>query len=202
MNPSPCRRPTILLAILCMAGYLAHPQSSLQSEDSYVRREGDEWTIGTSLVEKRIRLANGRFVLTSLRNKKSGREYQDPKNPSEEIRLLANGQDVSASNWHWKLRSEHAARGQQGEIQLDIELESAVINVTKHYVIYPGTPVIREWLSLENSSGKPVRISDVDFLHTRVLGSTARDSRIQLPDGRRELQRQPAFENRAYEPRL
>lgn len=183
MNPSPGRRPTILLAILCMAGSLAHPQSSLQSEDGYVRREGNEWTMGTSLVEKRIRLANGRFVLASLRNKKSGREYQDPENPSGEIRFLANGQDVGASNLYWKLRGERATRGQQAEIQLDIELESAVINVTKHYVIYPGTAVIREWLSLENSSGKPVRISDVDFLHTRVLRFAARNSQFNYLTG-------------------
>jgi hypothetical protein len=178
MNLSSGRRSTILLMILCMASYLAHPESSLQSKDGYVRREGNEWIIGTSLVEKRIRLANGRFTMMGLRNKKSGREYQSSENPSAEIRFLANGQDVSAANWYWKLRGERATRGQQGEIQLDIELESAVINVIKHYIIYPGTPVIREWLDLENVSGESVRISDVDFLHTRVLGFTGRDYRF------------------------
>ena len=35
-------------------------QTNLQSKDGYVRREGNEWIIGTSLVEKRIRLADGR----------------------------------------------------------------------------------------------------------------------------------------------
>jgi hypothetical protein len=174
MNPSSGRLPTILLAILCLAGSLAHPQTSLQNEDGYVRRDGNEWTIGTSLVEKKIRLANGRFGLVSLRNKKSGREYQDADNASGEIRFFANGQDVNAANWYWKLRGEQAVRGKQGELQLDIELESAVINVTKHYVIYPGTPIVREWLSLENASSKPVRISDVDFLHAKLLGSAAR----------------------------
>ncbi len=42
------------------------------------------------------------------------------------------------------------------------------MRVTKHYVIYPGTSVIREWLTLENSSAKPFALSHVDFLHTRV----------------------------------
>jgi len=183
MNPSSGRRPTILLAILCMAGSLAHPQTSLQSEDGYVRRDGSEWIMGTSLVEKRIRLANGRFGLVALRNKRSGREYQDADNASGEVRFFANGQDVNAANWYWKLRGEQAVRGKQGELQLDIELESAVINVTKHYVIYPRTPLIREWLSLENASSKPVRISDVDFLHTKVLGSAARDFQFNYLTG-------------------
>ncbi len=146
-------RSTILMLILCMASYLAHPESSLQSRDGYVRREGNEWIIGTSLVEKRIRLANDRFTMASLRNKKSGREYQGSEEDSAEIKFLANGQDVSLVSWHWKLRGERATRGEQGELQLDIDLESAVINVTKHYIIYPGTPVIREWLVLENVSG-------------------------------------------------
>ena len=183
MNPSSGRRPAILLAILCMAGPLAHPQTSLQSDDGYVRYDGSEWIIGTSLVEKRIRLANGRFGLVSLRNKKSGREYQDADNASGEIRFFANGHDVNAPNSSWKLRGEQAVRGKQGELQLDIELESAVINVTKHYVIYPRTPLIREWLSLENASSKPVRISDVDFLHTSVLRSAARDFQFNYLTG-------------------
>jgi hypothetical protein len=183
MNPSSGRLPTILLAILCLAGSLAHPQTNLQSEDGYVHHDGNEWIIGTSLVEKRIRLANGRFGSVSLRNKKSAREYQDAGNASGEIRFLANGQDVNAADWYWKLRGEQAVRGKQGELQLDIELESAVINVTKHYVAYPGTPIVREWLSLENVSGKPVRISDVDFLHTKLLGSAARDFQFNYLTG-------------------
>lgn len=56
---------------------MANSQFSLQSKDGYVRHEGTDWVLGTSVVEKRIRLKDGQFVLASLRNKKSGREYQD-----------------------------------------------------------------------------------------------------------------------------
>jgi hypothetical protein len=165
----------ILLSILCMASSLQSAQSNVQSRDGYVRREGDEWIIGTSQVERRIRLADGQLYLVSLRNQVSGREYQDANNPPAEIRFFANGQDASNSTWQWKLRHDNVIQGNQGELQLDIELESAGIQVTKHYVIYPGTSVIREWLTLQNSSGKPVRISQVEFLHSRILASTAHD---------------------------
>jgi hypothetical protein len=146
-------------------------QTNVQSIDGYVRRERDEWIVGTSKVERRIRFADGQFLLISLRNKISEREYQDASNPPAEIRFFANGRDVSASNWHWKLRGDKIVRGTQGELQLDIELRSPVIQVTKHYVIYPGTSLIREWLTINNSSNPAVRISQVDFLHTRVLSS-------------------------------
>jgi hypothetical protein len=161
----------ILLSILGTTASLLWAQTSVQSGDGYVRRERDEWIVGTSKVERRIRFADGEFSLVSLRNKISGREYQDANNPSAEIRFFANSEDVSASTWHWKLRDDKVVRGTQGELQLDIELESSAIQVTKHYVIYPGSSVIREWLTINNSSDQPVRISQVDFLHTRVLSS-------------------------------
>jgi len=148
-----------------------------------VRREGNEWIMGTSSTERRVRLEGGRFSLVSLRNKVSGREYQDSSNAPAEFRFLVDGQDVGASRWHWKLRAERAIRLEQGELQVDIELESATMQVTKHYVSYPGTSVVREWLTLSNSSPKPVHLSKVDFLHTRLLGSLAQDLQFNYLTG-------------------
>lgn len=148
-----------------------------------MRREGNDWIMGTSSTERRVRLEGGRFSLISLRNKISGREYQDSVSPPAEFQFLVDGQDVAASNWRWELRAEHAIRGKQGELQVDIELESAGIRVARHYVIYPETSVIREWLTLSNSSAKPIRISKVDFLHTRLLGSFAQDLQFNYVTG-------------------
>src|SRR5580704_8248102 len=74
---------TLVLAVsrLCAQG---SAQINLQSGDGYVRREGNEWILGTSLTEKRIRLSSGQFSMISLRNKVSGREYQDATNPPAE----------------------------------------------------------------------------------------------------------------------
>src|SRR5215470_12516198 len=97
------RKAAILVAILHVSTSLMHSQTSMQSVDAYVRREGSEWILGTSAVEKRIRLTDGRFVLASLRNKKSRQEYQNGGHPPAEIRFVANGQDVGAPNWHWTI---------------------------------------------------------------------------------------------------
>src|SRR6202044_2672484 len=72
-----------------------------------------------------------------------------------EIRFSIDSADVSASSWRWKLRGEHAVHGSQGTLQLDIELESASIRVTKHYVVYPQTSVFRDWLTLKTCPAKP-----------------------------------------------
>jgi hypothetical protein len=173
----------IQLLILCAAASLLCAQTDLQSGDGYVRREGNEWIVGTSSVESRVRFSDGKFYLVSLRSKLSGREYQDAANPPDEIRFLANGQDVSASGWRWKLVGDSVTRGSQGELQLDIALESEGLRVTKHYVIYPGTSVIREWLTIENHSHRSTQISQVDFLHSRVSGSVAPDLQFNYLTG-------------------
>ena len=173
----------VQLLVLCAAASFSSAQASLQSQDGYIRRSGNEWILGTRLVERRVRLAEGRFLLTSLRNKVSGHECQDGNSPPDEIRFLANGQDVSASGWRWKLRSEQARQLAQGELQLDLELESSGLRVAKHYVIYPGASVIREWLTLDNASDKPVHLSQVDFLHSRVLVTVPQDLELNYLTG-------------------
>ncbi|MCU1305097.1 MAG: hypothetical protein JWQ87_5381 [Candidatus Sulfotelmatobacter sp.] len=173
----------IQFALLCVATSLSLAQTNFQSGDGYVRREGNEWIMGTSRVERRVRLAGGRFYLGSLRNKLSRREYQDAANPPSEIRFLANGQDVGASAWEWKLHGDRVVLGKQGELQLDVTLESEGLGVTKHYVLYPGTSVIREWLTLENFSDRQTRISQVAFLHSRVLSSIASDLQFNYLTG-------------------
>ena len=79
---SMCCALIIQLSILCAIAFRSFAQTSLQSTDlrsadAYVHREGNEWIIGTSSVERRIRLDGGHLKLVSLRNKLSGREYQD-----------------------------------------------------------------------------------------------------------------------------
>jgi hypothetical protein len=171
------------LAILFAVSSMLPAQTRLQSEDAYVRREGSEWIIGSVSAERRVRLDGGQLHLVSLCNKLTGREYQDATTPPVEIRFSANGEDVAASGWRWKLFAEHAMPASQGTLQLDIELESAGLHVTKHYVIYPETSVVREWLTLQNSSDRAIRISQVGFLHTRLLGSMAQDLQFSYLTG-------------------
>lgn len=173
----------ILLAVLCAVSSFAFSQTNMQSKDGYVRREGNDWVLGSSVAEKRIRLKDGQLVLASLINKGSRREYQDASAAPDEIHFSVDGQDVSASNWNWSLHNEKAVLGKQGEIEFNIELACAGIGVTKHYVVYPGTSVIREWLTIENSTNESIRISHVDFLQTRVLSSNVRDLQFNYLTG-------------------
>jgi len=139
-----------------------------ESTDAYVRREGTAWIMGTEKVERRVGLQDGHFLLTSFRNKITGRELRDRGAHPDEIRMTTDG--VSSTLWHWEFVSEHAEHLGQGELQLDIRLRGGPVEVTKHWVLYPGCAIIREWLTIENVSAKDVRLQDLFFFNTRVLG--------------------------------
>ena len=139
--------------------------------------------MGTSLVERRVRLADGGFSQSSLRKEKSGREYQNGDDPAAELRFLVNGQDVSAANWRWKLRGDHTTTGAQGELRLDLELESPALRVTKHYVVLSWNCSHSGMLTMQNSSDKPVQVGQLDFLHVRVLAPASQGLQLNYLTG-------------------
>jgi hypothetical protein len=145
--------------------------ANLKSGDGYIRREDSRWVIGTAMVEKTISLNRGSLTLTSFKNKASQREYVQGGVASAEIRLTANGEDITGSYGNWTLVREDSHQTSQGELQLELTLRHGPLEVSKHYVVYPGTSVIREWISISNASEKPVRISDPFFLESHFLSS-------------------------------
>jgi hypothetical protein len=138
--------------------------------DAYAHRDGMIWTLGTSKSERKVALRDGRFVLTSFKNKLTGREYRDIGPDPEEIRFSVDETDVSSPISKWEFVSDHTQQLGQGELQLDIKLKARSIEVTKHWVVYPHTAIVREWLTIENASGNDVRIHDLFFLNSRLLG--------------------------------
>jgi hypothetical protein len=159
-----------------------HP-AERSDADAYVRREGMTWIIGTSRVEQKISLQDGHLRLNSFRNKRSVYEYRDHGSDPDQILLQIDGVKTSSTSWHWTLVNEHTQRLGQGELQLDIQLRGGPLEVTKHWVIYPHTAIIREWITIENVSIKNVRLEDLSFLNTRVLGASIDNLELSYVSG-------------------
>ena len=75
----------------------------LESRDGYIRREDDHWVIGNSKVEKIVTLKDGRLLLTSFKNKFSGREYVQGGALSREVRVTVDGQEITGANQGWAI---------------------------------------------------------------------------------------------------
>jgi hypothetical protein len=87
MNRRKFLETTIVGAGGAISGPLARLSVSqaLESHDGYIRPEPNRWVIGTAVVEKVVTLTDGRLVLTSFKNKFSGREYVQSGASSNEI---------------------------------------------------------------------------------------------------------------------
>jgi hypothetical protein len=156
---------------------------ALESRDAYIRSEEGRWVIGTSTVEKVVRLENGRLTLASFMNKVSGRECIQGGAVSNEVRLSGDGQEITGGSGGWVLLEEDSHRLSQGELQLDLKLRHGPWVVTKHYIAYPGCSVIREWLSISNDSTKPVTLRNPAFLESRVLSADVENLELYYMTG-------------------
>jgi hypothetical protein len=141
-----------------------------------VRRTGDAWTLGTIKVERTLTLRNGHFVTSSWKNKVSGRELVPMGAGAEELRVNADGQEVSSAEGDWQLLSAADHTLAQGEIELDVTLRRGSLQITKSYVVYPGSSIIREWVNFKNVSNAALRISDPRFLNLTVNMGSAEDT--------------------------
>jgi hypothetical protein len=175
------RRRFLQTTMLGAGGALSGPQGrllasqALESSDGYLRHEQGRWVIGTSVVEKVITLDEGRLVLTSFKNKLSGREYIQDGARSNELRLTVDGQEITGGSSGWTLVGEDSHRLSQGELQLDLKLRHGPLAICKHYVVYPGSSVIREWLTITNDSTQPISLSDPGFFESCVLAADVED---------------------------
>lgn len=147
---------TVLL-ILIFVLPVTHQCLAETSQDAYITGNGATWTLGSAAVEMTVALRNGMLVTTGLKNK-------------------ANGHDLSPfdATGPWVLVGDKTSKLKQGELQLDLTLRRDSLAVTRTYVVYPGSSIIREWTEFKNVGSDPLKLSDPEFLNTSArLGDRA-----------------------------
>ena len=172
-----CSLVAIGLLSLCLAPPLARSEFIPRTqEDGYLRKPAArEWLLGTGAIEKTLRLSEtGRFELVSLINKspaaQSAPEEHDylAENPTPEFLIGLGDQIIAGSDQGWTLEDESTSLGAQGELELALTLHRDPLRVIRHYKLYPGTGLIREWMTLENASGQPVELTNPGFFQLTI----------------------------------
>ena len=136
------------------------------SGDASITRQEFRWTLGTSVMERVVALEDGKLHLKSVKNRTSGFELMPPGSESDEF-FVSVGEEAerwSGARGGWEFVGEQQQTLKQGELQLDLTLRNGPIAVTKSYVIYPGSSIVREWVTFRNASDHPIRLSDPGFL--------------------------------------
>lgn len=143
-----------------------HCVSVEAADDAYVRREGERFILGTSRVQRTLALREGKLMLAGFQDRSTGRELLPGDAGVEEFSLLVGAGRVplGGAAGGWKLIESREARLAQGELRLDLILERQALCITRSYILYPGSSIIREAMSIANVGDAPVAIADPSFL--------------------------------------
>jgi hypothetical protein len=161
-------------AILSTISFLLPPgcfAATTTSRDAYARidNQAGSLVIGTSSVEERIQLTHGAYSLRSFQNRVTHQEYVSDATKSEEFRVTVNGTATSGASGEWSWVNGSSKVEGQGELEAVIHLRGKLLEVEKHYVIYPGTSIIRQWVVFKNRSDSEVTIVNPYLLDQRIV---------------------------------
>lgn len=137
------------------------------ADDAYIKRDGAKWTIGTATVERVISMEGGKLLLESFKNKATGREMIPNGVGAEEFSFsLGDATNrFSGASGGFRIVDSKKSRLKNGERKLDITLQREGLQVTKSYVVYPKSSIIREWLTFKNAGTGPLIVIDPAFLN-------------------------------------
>jgi hypothetical protein len=155
---------TTLILLTCLS--LQTVAFATTSDDAYITADGNQWKFGTAAAERIVALEDGKLLLKSFRDKTTGRELISAGTVSDEFFVFLGNdkQPFCGGRGPWKLVRASQTRLKQGELQLDLVLRQGPLLVTKSYVVYPGSSIIREWATFANAGQEPLRLVEPGFL--------------------------------------
>ena len=115
--------------------------------DAYSTHEGGIFRIGTGRAAMELELTGeGRFLLKSLLFHDTGKEYlQRGPVPQDEFSVTIDGREIRGLTGGFTLQNVSTRTLSQGELETVISLARGPLAVRRHYVAYPGLPVIQSW---------------------------------------------------------
>ena len=160
------------LALLLAGVAVAEAESLLAAGpgDAEIVQSGDRWTLRTDKMEREIALEDGQLRLIRLKNRVTGYDFLTSAGPSAEFLV---GVEAATNCWSgatgpWKLVNSQIRRLSAGEEQLDITVVREAVEATKSYVVYPGSSIVREWVTFKNAGTTPLRLVQPGFLNLSV----------------------------------
>ncbi len=150
--------------------------------DAYARgsANGLTWTIGTKSVQMTFDGRGGEFRLTSFLNKscEPPLEYVEAKTAAAPFSLDSENpaKPAAEADSQWTLKNgsvRQVPSGGRPAVQLDVTLTRASIVAQFHVLAFPGTPILRQWVEIENAGSGPVGLKSPLAASFRLRGDEA-----------------------------
>ncbi len=150
-----------VLLVLC--GQVA---VALGADDAYISRRGQDFTLGTQSVERALTFRNGRLLVVSHKDRASGRELLVGAAGVADFAVLVGPERtlITTATHGWNLVDAAESKLADGALRLDLIIEREGLRVTRAYIVYPGSSIMRECSTIRNAAAAPIVISDPSFL--------------------------------------
>ena len=160
--PAPRLARIARLWLVCLLAAVG-AQASEPSPGAYIQRDGTTWTLGTGAVERVVALEDGKLLLKQFKDKVSGQDLA--AGGSEFAFSLGTSENrITGASGGWTLVNAVESKGTQGELQLALSVSRNGIEVTKNYVLYPESSIVREWVTVKNTGPESVCLINPAFL--------------------------------------
>ncbi len=132
--------------------------AGVKSQDAYYAYDSHAqiWEIGTDSVARRMRFETGKgFRLLSWRDKITNREWY--ADGGKEFSVTIDSATFDAAAPDLTLGSFDARVHANDSLELHIALARGAATIHLHYVAFPNTSVIEQWIGVENSSAETLK---------------------------------------------
>ncbi len=121
------------------------------------------WMLETDKVQRLIVLEDGSLFTQSWTDRSNGRELLGGRK-ADELAVVVDGKEVTGVAGGWTLVSDRSDRQKDGSVEFDLTLRRGDLQVTKSYLTYPGSSIIREGVTFKNVGSHDLTIEDPRFL--------------------------------------
>ncbi|MBI4785506.1 MAG: alpha-galactosidase [Chloroflexi bacterium] len=130
-----------------------------KSQDAYVAHQKSRriWEIGTKQVGYRLQFqARKGLRLLHWENKSSGNSWI-ASDASGEFAIQLGAEMISSTAANLRYVGYETRTHANGALELRVSLARGALRIHRHYVAFPETSVVEQWLAVENAGDSPLR---------------------------------------------
>ena len=145
-----------------------------RSGDATIQWDGNRWELSTTDLVRVIEVVDGRFRETQTVGGKLQAAGLDMV--STGFFVGSDNGTVDGDSGKWEVAGSDIQILAQGELQLEITLQRGPLQVTKTYVLYPLSSVIRQWVTYKNVGETALEITDPGYFDFSIQTSNPSDT--------------------------
>jgi hypothetical protein len=132
----------------------------IQVDSAFVAQNSDGWTVGNELIHYSLARKGSTVVVTDIHDMVLDRDWQRKDDPDGFVTV--NGSGVTIGSSATSFRRAWADEWLGGaRLNVAYRYQAAALDITRSYVVYPGSSVVETWTTFQASGSQTVALADM-----------------------------------------